>query len=308
MDYVPVRVSTLRGDQKIEFDVYLKINDKMLLYLRRGDSFEGPRLERLRAKKLKKMFIQPEDEASYRGYLQKNIEVAYDQKSPKDLGTRAEIIHGDQQAQAEQVFENPEMESVYLSAKEGAGRYVQFLMTESAAARAIFKAGDGDQSLSHHGVNVATLAVELARKTGLKDEKQVQLLALGSLIHDIGHQDATYSLTKNPSTYSPEDLARYRAHTDGAERFQSLKHFDPLVTKIIAQHEECTDGSGYPRGLREKDLAPKIVLVAISNALDRFSTFEGVTRPQAAKRLMLEKIGKYPLALIQQANEILKDT
>lgn len=307
MDYVPVRVSTLRGDQKIDFDVYIKINDKMLLYLRRGDSFEGPRLSRLKAKKLKKMFIQPDDESAYRQYLHRNIEMAYDKSSEKDLATRAEIVHGDQQANAEQLFENPEAESVYQAAKDGAGRYVQFLLNENEAARAIFNAGDGDQSLSHHGVNVATLSVELGRRTGINDEKVVQLMTLGALIHDIGHQEATYSLTQNPSKYTPEELALYKEHPQAATKFQSLQHFDPLVTKIVAQHEECTDGSGFPLGLREKDMDPEVIVVAVANAIDRFITFEGVTRANAAKRMMMEKIGQYPLALIQQASEILKD-
>lgn len=308
MDYIPVRVSTLRGDQKIDFDVYVKINDKMVLYLRQGDSFEGIRLQRFKEKKLKKLFILPDHEAAYRSYLQENIESAYDAASTKEIGTRADIIHGDQQARAEEVFENPEVESVYLSAKEGAGRYAQFLINESSAARAIFQTGEGDQSVSHHGVQVATLAVELAKRSGIKDEKVLQLISLGSLIHDIGHQDAAYSLTQNPSQFSPTDLELYMAHTNGAERFQSLKHFDPLVTKIIAQHEECSDGSGYPKKLREKDMDPEVMMVAVANAIDRFVTFEGVSRSQAAKRLMLEKVGKYPLAMIQQASEILKNT
>ena len=58
MDYVSIRVSTLRGDQKIEFNAYLKINEKMVLYLRQGDSFEGDRLKRLKEKKLRKRLLQ----------------------------------------------------------------------------------------------------------------------------------------------------------------------------------------------------------------------------------------------------------
>lgn len=306
MDYVPVRVNTLRGDQKIEFDVFIRINEKMLLYLRRGDSFEGERLRRLKSKKLKKMFIDPKDEGAYRIYLQRNIEAAYDKSSDKDLSTRAEIVHGDQQAHAEQLFDNPEAESVYVSAKEGAGRYAQFLINESAAARAIFAAGEGDQSISHHGISVATLAVELARKTGIDDPKRLQLLSLGALIHDLGHQDAPYSLVQDPTTYSAEQRAAYRAHANSAERFQSLKHFDAMVTKIIAQHEECADGSGFPRGLAEKDLDTEVILVALANCVDRDVTFGKLSRPEAAKKLLLDKIGKYPLPLIKMVGEVFK--
>lgn len=42
------------------------------------------------------MYILTEDENKYRDYMQKNIEMAYDDKSGKDIKTRPEIIQGAQ--------------------------------------------------------------------------------------------------------------------------------------------------------------------------------------------------------------------
>ena len=139
LDYVSIRVSTLRGDQKIDFNAYVKINDKMILYLRRGDSFEGERLKRLKEKKLRKMYILNEEETSYRDYLQKNIETAYDNNSNKDIQTRADVIQGAQQANTEEVFENPENVECYNYAKDAAGKYVSFIMTNAEALQAVMK-------------------------------------------------------------------------------------------------------------------------------------------------------------------------
>lgn len=49
-DYLPIRVSTLRGDLQISFDTYVLINQKYILFCRKGDSFEGERLSRLKKK------------------------------------------------------------------------------------------------------------------------------------------------------------------------------------------------------------------------------------------------------------------
>jgi hypothetical protein len=46
-EFTSVRVSTLRGDLRIPFDVYVKVAGKFILYCRSGSSFEGVRLERL---------------------------------------------------------------------------------------------------------------------------------------------------------------------------------------------------------------------------------------------------------------------
>ena len=159
MDYVSIRVSTLRGEQKIDFNAYLKINGKMLLYLRRGDSFEGDRLKRLKEKKLRKMFILNEEENKYREYLQKNIEIAYDEKSGKDISARAEIVQGQQQSNTEEIFEDPSNIDSYNNAKDAASKYVQFLMGNSKAVGAIMNILNEDFNVAHHGVNVSSLSV-----------------------------------------------------------------------------------------------------------------------------------------------------
>lgn len=51
MEYTPVRVSTLRGDQKIDFDLYVKLPTKYIHYAREGSQFNKERIIRLKEKK-----------------------------------------------------------------------------------------------------------------------------------------------------------------------------------------------------------------------------------------------------------------
>ncbi|MDG0818232.1 HD-GYP domain-containing protein [Bdellovibrio svalbardensis] len=306
MDYVSIRVSTLRGDQKIDFNAYIKINEKMILYLRRGDSFEGDRLQRLKEKKLKKMYILTDEEITYRNYLQKNIEVAYDNTSNKDIQTRAEIIQGAQQNNTEEVFENPENVESYNYAKDAAGKYVSFIMSNAQALTSVMKLENTDKNIAHHGVTVSTLAIALAQKLGISDPKKTQLLTLGALLHDYGHHHSSLNLSQPLDKMNPQDLANWKKHPQtGAEKVQDKKHFDQAVINIIAQHEETSNGTG-PLGLREKDTDPLAVIVSSANAMDRLITFEGVPQAEAAKKLMIEHVGKHPLQHIQFLNEIMK--
>lgn len=306
MDYVSIRVSTLRGDQKIDFNAYIKINDKMLLYLRRGDSFEGDRLGRLKEKKLRKMFILTEEEAHYRDYLQKNIETAYDDKTDKNMQTRAEIIQGAQQSHAEEVFENPENAVSYNTAKEAAGKYVNFILNNSEALLNVMNIENTDKNIAHHGVSVATLAIGLAKKLGVDDPKKTQLLTLGALLHDYGHFNTTLNLVQPLAQMTPTDHNLWLRHpTDGALKVRDKNHFDQAVVNIIAQHEETIDGSG-PLHLREKDQDPLATIVSTANAMDRLITFENVPKNEAAKKLMIEHVGKHPLQHIQFLNDVIR--
>ncbi|MFZ4403506.1 MAG: HD-GYP domain-containing protein [Pseudobdellovibrionaceae bacterium] len=308
MDYVSVRVSTLRGDQQIGFDAYVKINEKMILYLRRGDEFSGPRLLKLKQKKLKKMYIATSDESSYLDYLQKNIEVAYDKNSTKDINTRAEIIHGAQQSNAEEVFDNPGDVAAYNLAKDAAGKYVDFLFSNDQALSSILKIENADASISHHGVSVSTIAVALCEKLKIDDPKKIQLVSLGALLHDFGHNESHLNISRPLAEFSKEDLEIYKKHAKvGAAKIQDKKHFDQTVINIIAQHEEKIDGSGF-LGLKEKQLDPLSIIVSLANVADRMISFDKTLQTDVAKKMMIERVGQYPLGHIQQLAELFKKT
>lgn len=307
MEYVPIRVSTLRGDQSIDFDAFVKINDKFILYLRKGDSFEGERLQRLKAKKLKKMFILPDAEDSYRTYLQRNIEMAYDKNSGKDIANRAEIIQGNQQSNAETVMENPENEATYNETKDAAAKFVQFLDQEAPhSLSSIINIKNADQNIAHHGVTVSTLALALAKKLNMTDPKMLQLLSLGALLHDFEHFHSGLAINRPVGHMTAEEARVYKMHPQtGAEKVQNKKHFDPAVINIIAQHEEYVDGKGYPNGLTEGKMDPLAVIVAPCNMVDRLITFEGVPRKEAVRQLMITAVGRYPLNYIQALGDIM---
>lgn len=308
MSHVPIRVSTLRGDQPIDFNAYVKINDKFILYLRQGDSFEGPRLQRLKEKKLKKMFILPEDEANYRAYLSRNIDMAYDKNSGKPLENRAQIVQGAQQSNAEAVMEDPTNMAAYNDAKDAALRFVEFLGQDEKAVASILNVENLDKSIAHHGVTVSTLANRIAARVGLVDPKLRQMLTLGALLHDFEHFYSELDIARPIAAMSETELKVYKSHPmNGAQRVQTQKHFDQSVINIIAQHEEFIDGKGWPQGLKESQMDPLAVFVASANSLDRIITFQGKRPKDAAKELFVSSVGKHPLQHLQILSELMAE-
>lgn len=307
MDYIPIRVSTLRGDQGIDFDAYLKINDKYILYVKQGDSFEGERLKRLKSKKLKKMFILPEAEAKYRAYMSKNIEMAYDAKSGKSIESRSEIIQGAQQSNTEAVMENPENQAAYQEAKDASSLFVQFMQQEGTnSLQAIMNIENVDQNIAHHGVTVSALAVALAQRLGITDAKTTQLLSLGAMLHDFEHFHSGLNIARPLSAFSADELKLYKQHPmNGAQRVRDKNHFDVSVINIILEHEEYIDGKGFPNGTPESKMDPLSIIVGSANALDRMMTFEAVPKNEVVKKLLISSVGQHPLQHIQLLGEIM---
>src|SRR6185312_16007309 len=86
--YSPIRVSTLRGDEKIPFNTYVKVAGKYILLGREGDSFEGARLERLKSKKIARMYVPVSQRAVYDSYIRSNLDIAYEGSKNKSIEIR----------------------------------------------------------------------------------------------------------------------------------------------------------------------------------------------------------------------------
>lgn len=285
--------------------MFVKVAGKFITYCRRGSSFEGFRLERLKAKRLKKMFIKRTDEIPYRQYLEESIDAAY--KSDKAIEIRAEVIQGFQQSAAELYMEDLNDQMAYEHARSSAQRFVEFLEREPLGAQAILKMTNSDKSITHHGVNVATLSSAMAIAANLRDTQTIHLLALGCFIHDIEHFHTDFDISRPISSLSPQELQVYKSHPmEGARRFQTATFVDQLVHRIILEHEENIDGSGFPKGLREEDMDPLIMIAATANAYDRLVAFEKMDPKDALKTLLIDKMGVYPLKFLQIIQDVLK--
>lgn len=106
-----------------------------------------------------------------------------------------------------------------------------------------------DNATYIHSVNVANLAVTFGQLLGL-NKKELEYLAIGSLIHDLGKTLIPKEIINKPSRLSDEEYAIIKKHTEyGYNLVKGSKSIPVQIKKIILQHHENFDGSGYPYGL-----------------------------------------------------------
>lgn len=306
--YISIRVSTLRGDQPIGFDAYVKVAGKYILFCREGDSFEGQRLERLRAKKLQKMWILKEQEHAYRAYLRENIERAYQNTQGKPIDIRAQIIQGMLQANAEDLMEDLSNDGTYRIAIESAQQFRQFMATEPEALNALLKIKNTDHNVAHHGVTVSSLALGIAEESGLLEQRAMQINAMvvGCLIHDLEHTYNNLDLMTEPARMARNEFEIYLRHSElGAARLNEYPFYDKIVRDIVCYHEERIDGSGF-LGKKERDLDPLVLVAATANSFDQYLKYGQHDPREALRRILIDKMGIYPLELMKALQDCLK--
>lgn len=104
-----------------------------------------------------------------------------------------------------------------------------------------------------HSIRTTTLALAFARHLVLSRDQMV-VIALGTLLHDIGMMRVPEEIISKPTSLTPEEFNQLKNHIKwGAEIVQKSGGVPRGAMQIIEQHHERADGSGYP-GLRKGTL------------------------------------------------------
>ncbi len=111
------------------------------------------------------------------------------------------------------------------------------------------------------------------------------------MLHDIDHVESGVDVSRPLEALSKEELALYKEHPmRGAQRMQRLNFVEQIVMNVVLQHEECIDGTGFPKGLKEKDIEPVVLMASVANAYDRLVSFQKQTPKDALKTLMIDNL------------------
>lgn len=107
-----------------------------------------------------------------------------------------------------------------------------------------------DKSTYQHSINVAVFALMLGIYLDLP-VCDLENLALGSLLHDIGKLSVPLDILNKPGKLEVHEFDRIKQHPhEGYKMLDSVPEINSAVKQIVWQHHENYDGSGYPRGLK----------------------------------------------------------
>ncbi|MEN3184653.1 MAG: HD-GYP domain-containing protein [Atribacterota bacterium] len=111
-----------------------------------------------------------------------------------------------------------------------------------------------DDAVFSHSVNVAALSVFIGRFLCLS-RQQLRILALGSLMHDLGKIRVPLEILNKPERLSGEEWDVVKKHSFwSAELMAERVPEEPESIRIALQHHERLDGSGYPYGLSGEEI------------------------------------------------------
>ena len=125
-----------------------------------------------------------------------------------------------------------------------------------------------DSSTYKHSVNVAIISRVCGGWLGIKDEKELDVLTMCGLYHDIGKSLVPQKILSKPASLSAEEFGRMAEHPLLGYNLLSDADIDRRIKLAALQHHERNDGSGYPYGLTKDFIKPFSRIVAIVDVYD----------------------------------------
>lgn len=123
------------------------------------------------------------------------------------------------------------------------------------------------QKLADHTFGCFCLVLNLAL-TREVDPEQREQLGLAALLHEAGWVQIPLQLMGKRKTYSYTEKKLVQNHIALAEKILSQSVIPPLTLRIVAEHHERLDGSGYPKGLKGAQMHPLTQLLAVVDAYE----------------------------------------
>ncbi len=122
-----------------------------------------------------------------------------------------------------------------------------------------------------HTLDVAVLSGVIAKWMGLKDKEVKEMIYTG-LLHDVGKARLPRELLLKTGILSAEEMAVIKTHPVESYDMILNEGYPPKVLLGVRQHHERMDGSGYPDGLRAKEISLAAKIVAVADVYDAMTS------------------------------------
>jgi putative nucleotidyltransferase with HDIG domain len=122
-----------------------------------------------------------------------------------------------------------------------------------------------------HSERVVNFSLRLGHELGL-DAEQMRSLEFGSLLHDIGKIGVPDAILRKPAKLTEDEWVRMREHPLHGQKILRGIEFLEGAARVVAEHHEKWDGSGYPLGLKGERIDLNARIFAVADAFDAITS------------------------------------
>jgi putative two-component system response regulator len=153
----------------------------------------------------------------------------------------------------------------------------------------------GPYTPGHHQ-RVAKMAAAIAREMGLTDYR-IEGVELAAKVYDIGLLGIPAEYLQDVGRLDGIKLTMYQSYPQAGHDALMNIEFPWPIAGIALQHQECFDGSGFPRGIKGKDTLIEARIFAVADAIEDLTVNKSyrnaLTLKQALEEIVAHRGSKY---------------
>lgn len=129
-----------------------------------------------------------------------------------------------------------------------------------------------DEYTFKHSVDVATMAMIIAKKLGMKKE-EIYDIGIAGLLHDIGKSRIPNEILNKPNRLTDDEFEIIKQHaTYGYQIIKEKEGIKDSIKLAVLQHHEKSNGTGYPMGVAATQICPFAKIISVVDIYDALVT------------------------------------
>ena len=246
---------------------------------------------------------------------------------PKRDEPRTTVIYAQAQEAVERIFDD--LERGVPPSPETTKTVVSNILTQVLSDRAAMatqvalqQIKQFDRSLAAHALDTCVLSLIVAIESGFDTPLQ-EHIGTGALLHDTGYVRLPRNLVRKRDECTGQDKVLLQQHGKlGVALLSKQPGIDDQILRIVSEHHERANGSGFPAGLRNENISQLAQIIGIVDFYDGMVSHRGAKPnmiPHDAVRqlflagesglfekslveIMIRSIGVYPIGSLVRLN------
>jgi HD-GYP domain-containing protein (c-di-GMP phosphodiesterase class II) len=256
-EYTAITRTALIENTEIDFDLYLSSgthgHSQYVLFCRGNEQFSQERREVLLKRNIDRLYISTEDNDKYLKYQEKNLKnIVQD----RNISSREKsiVIYDVARNITADLLNDPKSGQNTERASEWVNNTVSHILNDEDTFTSLFYVLSNNYYVYTHSINVTVIGLLFGKYLSLK-EHDLNCLGTGLLLHDIGKVIIHPDVINKSGRLTEEEFWAIKRHPKaGLDHLEHIGTIDGRCLKIVIQHHENYDGTGYPYNISGNDI------------------------------------------------------
>ena len=296
-EYTSISGDALLEGAEVEFDLFLRADagesSNYVLYCRSGEDLSPERREELLNKHADRLCISTEDIDKYIEYQEKNLKKILSDEN-KSTREKSSIVYQVATKVVADLLENPKSGKNMERISEWVTNTVSHILQDDNTFSSLLGVTAHDYQIYTHSVNTSVLGLLFGKHLSFQPEELARI-GSGLLLHDIGKLAIPLNVVNKPGHLTGEEFKAMKKHPKaGLEILEHRSSVNVLSLKIVIQHHENYDGTGYPYGISGKDIHLFARMARIIDVYDAMTTKRSYVEAMRPFAVLAEMKNKMP--------------